>query len=98
MTIKMIVDECDKYELPDITDTISFNFSTADSWVRSRIVSGREGESGSLRGSGLNQTNSKSFFLPLSTYTLNILGLGEGVCGGPNKFINTISNGIAHQA
>jgi hypothetical protein len=43
MTIKMIVDECDKYELPDITDTFSFNFSTADSWVRSRIVSGREG-------------------------------------------------------
>jgi hypothetical protein len=33
MTIKMIVDECDKYELPDITDTISFNSSTADSWV-----------------------------------------------------------------
>jgi hypothetical protein len=24
MTIKMIVDECDKYELPDITDTFSF--------------------------------------------------------------------------
>jgi hypothetical protein len=41
MTIKMIVDECDKYELPDITETFSFNFSTADSWVRSRIVSGR---------------------------------------------------------
>jgi hypothetical protein len=37
----------------------SFNFSTADSWVRSRIVSGREGGGGSLRGSGLNQTNSK---------------------------------------
>ena len=87
MTIKMIVDECDKYELPDITDTFSFNFSTADSWVRSRIVSGREGGGGSLRGSGLNQTNSMSFFLPLSTYTLNILGLGEGVCGGPNLLI-----------
>ena len=87
-----------KYELPDITDTFSFNFSTTDSWVRSRIVSGREGGGGSLRGSGLNQTNSMSFFLPLSTYTLNILGLGEGVCGGPNKCINTISNGIAHQA
>jgi hypothetical protein len=56
----MIVDECDKYELPDITDTISFNFSTADSWVRSRIVSGREGGGGSLRGSGLNQTNSRN--------------------------------------
>jgi len=26
MTIKMIVDECDKYELPDITDTFSFNY------------------------------------------------------------------------
>ena len=38
----MIVDECDKYELPDITDTFRFNFSTADSWVRSSIVSGRE--------------------------------------------------------
>ena len=63
----MIVDECDKYELPDITDTFSFNFSTADSWVRSRIVSGREGGGGSLRGSGLNQTNSMVFFLPLST-------------------------------
>jgi hypothetical protein len=36
MTINMIVHECDKYELPDITDTFSFNFSTADSWVRSR--------------------------------------------------------------
>jgi hypothetical protein len=48
------------YELPDITDTFSFNFSTADSWVRSRIVSGREGGGGSLRGSGLNQTNSMS--------------------------------------
>ena len=22
----MIVDECDKYELPDITDTFSFNY------------------------------------------------------------------------
>jgi hypothetical protein len=43
MTIKMIVDECDKYELPDITDTFSFNFSTVDSWVRSRIFSRREG-------------------------------------------------------
>jgi len=70
----MIVDECDKYELPDITYTFSLNISTADSWVRSRIVSG--GEGGSLRGSGLNQTNSMSYFLPLSTYTLNILGLG----------------------
>ena len=39
----MIVDECDKYELQDIVDTYSFNFSTADSWVRSRIVSGGEG-------------------------------------------------------
>jgi hypothetical protein len=85
----MIVDECDKYELPDITDTFSFIFSTADSWVRSRIVSGREGGGGSLRGSGLNQTNSMSFFfLPLSTYTLNILGLGEGVCEGPNRRIH----------
>ena len=83
----MIVDECDKYELPDITDTFSFIFSTADSWVRSRIVSGREGGGGSLRGSRLNQTNSMSFFLPLSTYTLNILGLGEGVCGVPNLLI-----------
>jgi hypothetical protein len=27
MTIKMIVDECDKYELPDITDTFSFSLS-----------------------------------------------------------------------
>ena len=80
----MIVDECDKYELPDITDTFSFNFSTADSWVRSRIVFGREGGGGSLKGSGLNQPNSM-FFLPLSTYTLNILGLGEGLCGGPNS-------------
>ena len=64
----MIVDECDKYELPDITDTFSFNFSTADSWVRSRIVSGREGGGGSLRGSGLNQTNSMSFFTTFNIY------------------------------
>jgi hypothetical protein len=62
MTIKMIVDECYKYELPDITDTFSLNFSTADSWVRSRIVSGTEGGGESLRGSRLNQTNSMSFF------------------------------------
>ena len=72
MTIKMIVDECDKYELPDITDTISFNFSTAESWIISRIVSGREVGVGNVRGSGLNQC----LFLPLSTYTLKILGLG----------------------
>ena len=78
----MIVDECDKYELPDITDTFSFNFSTADNWDRSRIVFGREGGGASLRGSGLNQTNSMSFFT-----TFNILGLGEGVCGGPNLLI-----------
>ena len=50
-------------------------------------LAGREGGCGSLRGSGLNQTNSMSFFLPLSTYTLNILGLGEGVCEGPNLLI-----------
>ena len=56
----MIVDECYQYEFPDITDTFSFNFSTADSWVRSRIISGRGG--GSLRGSRLNQTNSMSLF------------------------------------
>jgi hypothetical protein len=73
MTINMIVDECDKYELPDITDTYRLNFSTADSWVRSSIVSGRE----------VNVV----FFLPLSTYTLQILGLGEGMCGGPNLLI-----------
>ena len=35
----MIVDECDNYELQDITDTFSFNFSTADSWDSSRSVS-----------------------------------------------------------
>ena len=58
----MIVDECNKYELPDITDTFSFNFSTVDSRVRSRIVSAREGGGGSLTGSGLSQTNSMSFF------------------------------------
>jgi hypothetical protein len=92
MTIKMIVDECDKYELPDITDTFSFNFSTADSWVRSIIVSGREGGGGSLRGSGLNQTNSMSFF---TTFNIYIEHSRFGV-GGPNKCINTISNGIAH--
>ena len=63
----MIVDECDKYELPDITDTFRLNFSTADSWVRSSIVSGRE--------------VNVFFFLPLSTYTLQILGLGEGCVG-----------------
>jgi hypothetical protein len=73
MTINMIVDECDKYELPDITDTFRLNFSTADSWVRSSIVSGRE--------------VNVFFFLPLSTYTLQILGLGEGMCGGPNLLI-----------
>ena len=39
----MIVDKCDKYELSDITDTFSLNFSTTDSSVRSRIVSGGEG-------------------------------------------------------
>ena len=47
----MIVDECDKYELPDITD----------SWVRSRIVSGREGGGGGWKFKGVrtksNQLN-----------------------------------------
>ena len=51
-------------------------------------LSGGEGGGGSLRGSGLNQTNSMSFFLPLSTYTLKILGLGEVVCGGPDLLIS----------
>ena len=83
MTIKMIVDECDKYELPDITDTFSFNFSTVDSWVRSRIFSRREGGGGwKLKGVRTKSNQFNVFFLPLSTYTLNILGLGEGVCGG----------------
>ena len=63
MTIQMLVDECDKYELPDITDTFSFNFSTADSWVKSRIVSGREVGVGNVRGSGLNQTKQINVFL-----------------------------------
>jgi hypothetical protein len=48
-----------------ILDTFSFNFSTADSWIRSRIVSGREGGGGSLRGSGLNQTNIWNFLFIL---------------------------------
>ena len=74
----MIVDECDKYELPDITDTISFNFSTADSWVRSRIVSGREGGGGSLRGSGLNQTNSMSFFFTIFNIYIEHSRFGGG--------------------
>ena len=79
MTIKMIVDECDNYELQDITDTFSFNFSTADSGVSSRSVSsGGGGGGGSLRRSGLSQTNSMSFFLPLSAYTLKILGWEGG--------------------
>ena len=78
----MIVDECDKYELPDITDTFSFIFFTADSWGRSIIVSGREGGGGSLRGFGLNPTNSMSFFI--TTFNISIehsrFG-GEGVWG-----------------
>ena len=32
------------------------------------------GGGGSLKGSGLSQTNGMSFFLPLSAYTLNFLG------------------------
>ena len=36
------------------------------------------GGSGSLRGSGLSQTNSMSFFLPLSAYTLKIIGWEGG--------------------
>ena len=84
----MLVDECDKYELPDITDTFSFNFSTADSWVKSRIVSGREVGVENVRGSGLNQIKQINvFFLPLSTYIMNIIDLGEGVCWGPNLLI-----------
>jgi hypothetical protein len=86
MTIKMIVDECDKYELPDITDTFSFNFSTADSWVRSRIVSGREGGGGSLRGSGLNQTNSMSFFTTFNIY-IEHSRFGGGVVWGSELLI-----------
>jgi hypothetical protein len=86
MTIKMIVDECDKYELPDITDTFSFNFSTADSWVRSRI--GWQGRRmWKFKGVRTKSNQFNVFFLPLSTYTLNILGLGEGVCEGPNLLI-----------
>jgi hypothetical protein len=81
MTIKMIVDKCDKYELPDITDTFSFNFSTADSWVRSRIVSGRGGGGESLRGSVLNQTNSMSFFTTFNIYIGHSRFGGGGVCG-----------------
>jgi hypothetical protein len=88
---------CDKYELPDITDTFSFNFSTADSWVRSRIVSGREGGGGSLRGSRLNQPNSMSFFLPLSTYTLNILGLGDHVYCHKSINWNVLSSTITFE-
>jgi hypothetical protein len=38
----------------------------------------RVGGGGSLRGSGLSQTNSMSFFLPLSAYTLKILGWEGG--------------------
>jgi hypothetical protein len=72
---------CDKYELSDITDTFSFNFSTADIWVRSRIVSGREGGGGSLRGFGLNQTNSMSFFPTFNIHIENSRFGGGGVWG-----------------
>jgi hypothetical protein len=43
-----------------------------------------KGGGGSIRGSGLNQTNSMFLFLPLSTYILNIIGLGRG---GPDLLI-----------
>jgi hypothetical protein len=62
-TIKMIVDECDKYELQDIVDTYSFNFSTADSWVRSRIVSGGEGGRCKLKGVRTKSNQFNVFFL-----------------------------------
>ena len=76
----MIVDECDKYELQDIVDTYSFNCSIADSWVRSRIVSGGEGGRWKFKGVR-TKSNSMSFFLPLSACTLKILGLGGGGMG-----------------
>ena len=75
MTITMIVDECDQYEIQQITDTFSFNFSTANSRVRYKIVSGGGGRS--LRESSLNQN---VFFLTIfNIYFEKIIG-GEGVC------------------
>jgi hypothetical protein len=80
LILQHIFDECDKYELPDITDTFSFNFSTADSWVRSRIVSGREGGGGSLKGSA-----------PCFGYCLQVVGFLyslENLCNMELLFYN----------
>ena len=78
MTINMIVDECDNYELPDITDTFSLNCSTAESWVRYRIVSGGEGGRWKFKGSGLNETNSMSFLTTFNIYLENSRFEGRG--------------------
>ena len=72
MTI-MIVDECDNYKLQDITDTFSFNFSTADSWARSRILSRWDAERWKLKWVRTKSNQLNVFLLPLSAYTLTIL-------------------------
>ena len=76
----MIVDECDNYELQDITDTSSFNFSTTDSWASSRIIVSRGGggRGGHLRRSGLSHTNSVSFFLITFSIYIENSSLGGG--------------------
>ena len=81
----MIVDECDKYELQDIVDTYSFNFSTADSWVRSRIVSGGEGGRCKFKGVRTKSNQFNVFFL--TTFNIYIENSRFGGDGGPDLLI-----------
>ena len=74
----MIVDECDKYELPDITDTFSFNFSTADSWISSRIMSRGVGRRWKLKGVRTKSNQWNVFFLTTFSIYIEISRLGRG--------------------
>ena len=75
MTI-MIVDECDNYELQAITDTSSFNFSTADSWVSSRIASRWSEERWKLKGVRTKSNQFNVFF-----FTTFIIYIGNSRFG-----------------
>jgi hypothetical protein len=87
MTIKMIVDECDKYELPDITDICSFICSTADSWVRSRIVYGGEVGRWQFKGFWTKSSQFNVFFLTTFNIYINNSKLEGGWCGGPDLLV-----------
>ena len=87
----MIVDECDKYELPDITDIFSCICSTADSWVKSRIVYGGEVGRWKLKGVWTKSSQFNVFFLTTFNIYIKNYKLEGGWCGGPDLLIPTRS-------